>query len=80
MKDDMKSHSEAGCFTELFLTRVSNIRNEFKLKFTGEWNILMSVTSHAHPDTLNNLENCCKEKEQILKHALNKISLTSDIY
>lgn len=37
MKDDMNSHSEAGCFTELFLTRIPNIRNEFKLKFTGEW-------------------------------------------
>lgn len=28
-----------------------------------------SVTSHAHPDTLNNLENCWKEKERILKQA-----------
>lgn len=77
-----ESHSEAGCFTE-FWTRVSNIRNEFKLKFTGEWKHLKAshVTSHAHPDTLNNLENCCKEKKQTLEKALNRTGLgTENIY
>lgn len=33
----MKSYFEVGCFIELFLIRVLNIGNEFKLKFIGEW-------------------------------------------
>lgn len=42
----------------MFLTRASSIRNEFKLNSQENGNSIRSVTSHAHPDTLNNLENC----------------------
>lgn len=58
VSDEMESLPETGRFTEWFLARVWNIGNEFKLNSQENGNIFRSVTSHAHPDTLNNLENC----------------------